>query len=123
MARTKIEYDATALVNGSFADPAGEAVGAGDGNGVYIDGDIAFPELTLLRVHNAGGAATNIHVKAGAQPLAPSSGQGDLDVAVPAGVSVFVGPFESARFEQPDGSLAIDADAAVTLTAIRVNRH
>lgn len=123
MARTKIEYDATAAVNGSFADPAGESVGVGDGNGVYIDGLVAFPELTLLRVSNAGGAATTVHVKAGVQPLATAGGQGDLDVAVGAGVSVFVGPFESARFEQPDGSLAVDADAAVTLTAIRFNRH
>lgn len=122
MARTQI-HPTVLVVNGTEADPAGSTLSTGAGNGVYITSADVDPEQMVLRLHNAGGTQANVLVKAGTFPLAPSSGQGDLAVAVPAGGTVFAGPFESARFAQTDGSLAIDTDAAVTATALRVNRH
>jgi hypothetical protein len=121
MARTAVAYSA-AIVNGSLADPGGTAITAGAGNGGQIAA--AAPELTLLRVANASGGSGTVTVKAGTQPSAISSGQGDLvSGAIATGTSLFVGPFESARFGQPDGSLIVESSVAVTVTAFKVPRH
>lgn len=122
MARTQI-HPTVLAVNGFEADPAGTAAATGAGNGVYVADTEANPEVLVLRVKNAGGATANVSIVAGDFPLAPSSGQGPLAVAVAAGATEWVGPFESARFLQDDGSLAVDTDAAVTVTAFKVARH
>lgn len=122
MARTKITPTALA-VQGSITDPAGTSVSTGAGNGVYVAAADANPENTVIRLANAGGSAASVLIKAGTFPLAPSSGQGDLAVNVPAGATVWAGPFESARFAQSDGALAIDTNAAVTASVFKVNRH
>ncbi|PCN47004.1 hypothetical protein Csp2054_14270 [Curtobacterium sp. 'Ferrero'] len=120
MARTSIT--ATDLVsNGSVTDPTGTATGTGDGNGVVVDGQ-PFLERLHLRVENSGGAAATVSVKAGSGVAAISAGQGDLTVSVAAGATAWVGPFESARFQADDGSLAVDASAAVTVTAFQGSR-
>jgi len=119
MARTAVPYS-NAVINGSLADPAGTAVTAGVGNGGQITG--SFPEETFLRVVGSGTAG-NVTVKAGTQPLAIASGQGDLTVAVGASATVWVGPIESGRFVQSDGSLIVEATQAATITAFKVPRH
>ena len=120
MARTSIT--AAALVaNGSITDPTGTATGAGDGNGVTVGGQ-PFVERVLLRVANGGGSSATVKVKAGSGVAALSAGQGDLSVSVGAGATAWLGPFESARFQQADGSLAVDATAAVTVTAFQGSR-
>lgn len=118
MARTTVPYSLP-TVNGSLADPAGTAVVAGAGNGGQVLA--ARHEQTLLRVTNA--VSGTVTVLAGTQPLANASGQGPLAVAVGAGAVAWIGPFESARFEQSDGSLIVETTQATTITAFKVPRH
>lgn len=128
MARTAVAYT-TLTYNASTADPAGTALNPGTGNGHTIPaagpGAQAVPELTVLRVV-VGATGGNITVKAGTQPLAIASGQGDLVTAVGNSATVWIGPFDSGRFLQADGSLLVDVAAAVvpgTITAFKVPRH
>jgi hypothetical protein len=118
MARTAVPYS-NAVINSKIADPAGTAITAGAGNGGQIAG--AFAEQTLLRV--VGTTAGNLTVKAGAYPPAIAAGQGDLVLAVPANSTIWVGPLESGRFNQADGSLVFESDQAFTVTAFKVPRH
>jgi hypothetical protein len=120
MARTAVPLtDLTAAT--STADPAGTT--ADPTNGHTVTG--ARPEVVVLRVKNTTAGSLNAIVRAGSQPLATASGQGDLTVAVGAGATVFIGPLESARFLQNDGSLSLDLQAGFTgtVTAFRTNRR
>lgn len=119
MARTTITPIVLSL-GATVADPAGTASGVGAGNGVTVAS--AFTEKTLLRLATSGTAAT-VSVKAGSGPASTAAGQGDLTVALGATAVAWVGPLESARFQQADGSLAIDSTVAVTVTAFRVANH
>lgn len=78
----------------------------------------AVPEKTILRVSNTGTAGNAI-VRAGNSGLYPSvlAGQGDIttNVAATTGVS-YMGPFDSARVLQSDGSLSVDFAAGVAGT-------
>lgn len=126
MARSAITVtDLTAPANPlvpSVTDPAGTTVDQANGN--TITG--VRPEVLVLRVANTSGAAVNVIVRAGALPLAESSGQGDLTVSVAATTGVvWLGPFESARFLQADGSVSVDyaTGFAGKVTAFKVNRR
>lgn len=121
MARTALPYSA-ATPNGSITTPAGTNVD--QANGMTIAN--AEPEKTLLRVTNTNGSARNLIIRAGVMPPALASGQGDLTVSVPATTGdVIVGPFESGRFLQKDGSMSVDfgASFAGAITAIKVPRN
>jgi len=109
------------VLAGSIADPPGTAITPGAGNGglVYMAG----LESTALRVVNASGAAGTVTVKPGTPPLAPAGGLGPMTVAIGNGQTVWVGPFESGRFEQPDGSLWFESSVALNVTAFRMPRH
>lgn len=128
MARTAVAY--TNLVpNGDIADPAGTATNAGVGNGHVIPAagpnGKALPELTVLRV-TAGATGGNVTVKAGTQPLAIAAGQGDLVVAVGNSATRWIGPFESGRFLQNDGTILVDIATgfvAGSITAFKVPRN
>ena len=71
----------------------------------------------------AAGTGTGEHVdaviKAGVRN---NSGQGDLSVLVAEDKTVILGPFESERFEQADGSLHVDFTTGNvgTIAAIRL---
>ena len=121
MARTAITVtDLTAAT--SVANPAGTA--ADQANGHVISG--TRPEVLVLRVNNTAGTAKNVIVRAGTFPIAGSSGQGDLTVQVPATTgSVLVGPLESARFLQNDGTVSVDLESgfAGTIAALKVSRR
>lgn len=120
MARTAVPLtDLTTAT--STADPAGTT--ADPTNGHTITG--TRPEVLTLRVKNTTGGALNAILRAGTFPLAESSGQGDLTVSVGAGATVFIGPTESARFLQNDGSVSLDLQAGFTgtVTAFRTNRR
>lgn len=119
MARTAVAYS-NLIANSSLADPAGTAVTAGAGNGGQVSA--AFPERTVLRVVN-GATAGTVTVLAGGNPPALAAGQGDLAVAVGSSATVWVGPLESGRFLQADGSLIFEADQAMTVTAFNVPRN
>ncbi|WP_439377480.1 hypothetical protein [Amycolatopsis lexingtonensis] len=118
MARTAVPYS-NLVGNGSLADPAGTALDAANDHVIAN----ATAERTLLRVTNTHSAAHNVTLKAGTYPPAIASGQGDLVVAVPANTGVaWIGPVESGRFLQNDGSLLVDVEAshAGTITAFRL---
>lgn len=120
MARTAVPLtDLTTQT--SIVDPAGTT--ADPTNGHTVTG--ARPEVLVLRVKNTTAGALNAIVRAGSQPLAESSGQGDLTVSVAASGTVFIGPLESARFLQNDGSLSVDLQTgfAGTITAFKANRR
>jgi hypothetical protein len=74
-----------------------------------------------LRVNNATGGAGNFILRAGTQPSAISSGQGDLTISVGAGATSWIGPFDSSRFQQADGSLNIDTSIVMTVSAFTMD--
>lgn len=120
MARTAVAYSAL-VPNSNLADPAGTAVSSGAGNGGQVSA--AKPELTMLRLSNASGGSGTATVLAGSQPLAIASGQGNLTVTVANAATQWIGPFESGRFLQSDGSLIVETSVAMTMTAFRVPRN
>lgn len=118
----RVTLTPTALVpNGGVADPTGTASVAGAGNGFTLVPLV--PNLLLwLRASNATGAAATITVLAGSQPSAISSGQGPVTVSVPATTGVqWVGPFDSSRLQQSDGSLSIETSAVLTVAAFTLD--
>ena len=120
MARTAVPYS-NLVANSNLAQPAGTTID--QSNGMYIAA--ARPELTILRVANTNGTDRVVTIKAGDNPPALAAGQGDLAVTVAATSGVqFIGPFESGRFIQADGTMEIDfaASFAGTITALKVPR-
>ncbi|RSN65424.1 hypothetical protein DMH01_03335 [Amycolatopsis sp. WAC 04182] len=127
MAPTALAYS-NLVPNSDLADPAGVATVAGAGNGVKIPSITAgatrsFPELTVLRVSNASGGSGTVTIKAGAYPPAIAAGQGDLTVTVANAATRWIGPFESGRFLQSDGSLLVESSVVMTVTAFKVPRN
>ncbi|GAA3854229.1 hypothetical protein GCM10023084_05530 [Streptomyces lacrimifluminis] len=121
MATTQIPYSSL-VPNGNLAQPAGTTTVVAPTNNMQISN--AFPELTVLRVVNTGVQQV-ITVKAGDNPPALAAGQGDLAVTVAATTGVqFIGPFESGRFVQSDGSMMIEAATVdATITAFKIPRN
>lgn len=121
MATTQVPYD-DLVPNSNLEDPAGTTTVVAPTNNMQISD--AVPELTVLRVVNTG-AEQDITIKAGDNPPALAAGQGDLVVTVAATTGVeFIGPFESGRFLQSDGSVLIEAETVdATITAFRVPRN
>jgi len=121
MATTQIPYS-DLVPNSNLDDPAGTTAVVAPTNNMQISD--AFPELTVLRVVNTG-AEQDITIKAGDNPPALAAGQGDLVVTVAATTGVqFIGPFESGRFVQADGSMLIEAETVdATITAFKVPRN
>ena len=122
MARTAVSYtDLTA--NTAVADVAGTNVDPTNGHTVAK----AVPERTILRITNTTASTKTVTIKAGsANPPAFAGGLGDLVVSLTAGnvttQVAFVGPLDSSRFLQADGSLSLDVAASMTgtITAFRV---
>jgi hypothetical protein len=84
-------------------------------NGVSVTG--AIPEQTLIRVTNTEGSTNTVTVQSGAVPPALAGGLGDLVVTVAATTGVqYIGPLESGRFMQSDGSLWLDFESGMTGT-------
>lgn len=127
MARTAVPYS-NLVPNSDLADPAGTAVTSGAGNGGQVP-DVSpnrrqsLPELTLLRVSNASGGSGTATVLAGANPPSLAAGQGNLAVTVANSATRWIGPFESGRFIQTDGSLIVETSVAMTITAFKVPRN
>lgn len=120
MPRTAVAYS-NLVPNGALADPAGTALSSGAGNGGQVAN--SFAELTLFRVSNASGGSGTATLLAGAQPAAIASGQGNLAVTVANGAVQWIGPVESGRFVQSDGSLIVETSVAMTLTAFKIPRN
>lgn len=115
----RVTLTPTAVSAAGVADPAGTASVAGAGNGFTIPSQGA--KHILLRVANASGGSGTVSVLAGSQPSAIASGQGPNTVTVANSSTQWVGPFESARVIQPDGSLSIETSVVMTVTAFTVD--
>ena len=104
--------------NAGLADPAPTAIDQANGMNVAAKGLSAH---IVLRIKNTAGASKNVIVRAGVAPPALSAGQVTLPVAVAAGATKWLGPFESARFAQADGSVNVDFETGTTgeITAFR----
>lgn len=112
---------ASAASGGGIADPAGTASVAGAGNGFTIPA-ITGANLNLwLRVNNGTAGSGTISVLPGSQPSAISSGQGAVTVTVGATSTQWVGPFDSSRVQQSDGSLTIETSVVMTVTAFTLD--
>ena len=128
MARTNVPTTTLTPNNGTAA-PAGTAIDVTNGMNVQFPAISipAAPTLAdcILVVSNTVASAKTVIIRAGqggginAGP-AFRAGIGDLTVNLPASSTVYVGPLESARFSQNDGSLNVDFGAATagTVTAI-----
>lgn len=82
-------------------------------NGVVIAS--AEPERTLIRVTNTEGSTNVVTVRKGDNPPALAAGQGDLAVTVAATTGVqYIGPLESGKYLQNDGTLEVDFEAGMT---------
>lgn len=100
-----------AVANGSIADPSATTVAAANG-GTIPNADT---EHLLLKV--TATTAGNLVVKAGDYPPALAASLGDLTVAVGTSGTAWVGPFESGRFIQNDGSLSLTCTQDLAVTA------
>jgi len=127
MARVALPYSAL-VANSNLADPTGVATVAGAGNGLQVP-DIspnrrqAFPERTLLRVANASGGSGTISILASNNPPNVAGGQGNLTVTVANSTTQWIGPFESNRFLQSDGSMILETSVVMTVTAFNAPRN
>jgi hypothetical protein len=123
----RVALTPTALVpasgtsGGGVADPAGTASVAGAGNGFTIAANPSSNVSLWLRVANASGGSGTVSVLAGTLPLAPSSGQGPVTVTVANTTTQWVGPFDSSRVLQNDGSLTIETSVVMTVTAFTLD--
>ncbi len=121
MPRTAVSYSSLAP-NAELADPAGTAISSGAGNGGQVAA--SRPELTVIRLANASGGAGTATVLAGTNPPALAAGQGAYTTtSIANGASRFIGPFESGRFIQSDGSIIVETSVNMTMTAFRVPRN
>lgn len=113
MARTAIPYSVW-VANSNLTDPAGTTL---DPTNDHVINNPSKPELTMLRVTNTSGSPRIVTVKAGDSPPALAAGLGDLTVTVAATTGVqWIGPFESGRFIQADGTMEIDIETGHTGT-------
>ncbi len=121
MATTDVAYS-NLVANSSLAQPAGTNLVAAPTNNMRIVD--AVPEYTVLRVTNTDDDTDlDITVKAGDNPPALAAGQGDLVVTVAFGTVRVIGPFESGRFLQSDGSMLIESETTTgAITALRIPR-
>lgn len=122
MATTQLTYSAL-VPNSNLTQPTGTTLVAAPTNNMQLAA--AKPELTVLRVSNTDDdTELTFTVKAGDMPPAIAAGQGDLDVTVAFGTVEFIGPFESGRFLQSDGSMIFESTTTTgAVTALRVPRN
>jgi hypothetical protein len=120
MARTAVTVTALSG-NSGVAQPAGTTIDPTNGHVI----NNAKPEQLILRVTNTNGTQRTLTIKAGDYPPAVAAGLGDYTIVIAATTGVaIVGPFESGRFLQSDGTLQIDCEASMAgvIQAFEVTR-
>lgn len=114
MARTNVPIT-TLTTNAATADPAGTAI---DATNSHVINTAGVPTSRLaIRVLNTTASTKVATVKAGDNPPAGSSGQGDLAVSLTDGsttATVKWVTLEAARFMQNDGTINIDIGSGMT---------
>lgn len=126
MARTNLPLSKLLANNSTgLADPAGTNVDVSNGMNIAL-ASTAIPSAPgaanlFIRFNQTFSGSKNIIVRAGSttldngNPPAFRSPLGDLTVAANA-ATVWVGPFDPARFVQTDGSINIDFSSGTTGT-------
>lgn len=109
MSRIPVPYSPWSF-NGSVPDPTPTTADATNDHVV----NAAVPERTVLRLYNTAGSEKEVVVRAGTYPPTMAAGQGSLVFDVPAGAISWLGPFESGRFSQANGSLEVDLESGFT---------
>lgn len=71
----------------------------------------------LLFVTNTAAEALTVRVLAGDRPPAERAGLGYLDTSIAQNVTKIIGPLESARFIQDDGSISVTFTPGGTIAA------
>jgi hypothetical protein len=120
VARTPVPYSPL-VPNSHLTDPNPTTADQPNGHTIAK----AKPELTMIRAYNTAVGAKTITVKAGGNPPASAASLGDLVVSVGASGIEWIGPLESGRFLQKDGSLSLDLQSGFTgsLTAFQMPRN
>lgn len=106
--------------NAAVTPPSATAVDGTNHHNIAAKGrtDTLFLEVIAGGTTGNGG---DVIIKAGVNPPAFRQGLGDLTVTVGDGVTKLIGPFESARFCQADGSINVDTSSLVgTFRAFRL---
>jgi hypothetical protein len=119
MARTAITRRVLSANNG-IAAPSADTIDQSNGmtlalpsNGIPASPDA---EQVVFKVDNSAGSAKNVIIRAGVNPPAFRASIGDLTVSVNTSATAYIGPLESARFAQSDGSISIDFASGFTGT-------
>lgn len=111
MPRTNVPLQAFAA-NGELADPTPVTIDATNNHVIPAAGQSS---RIVLRVKNTFAGAKIVTVKAGtANAPAFQNGIGDLSVSLAQNAVKWIGPIESARFIQPDGTISVDVAASTT---------
>lgn len=113
MARTALTVT-TLTAGAAVADVLASAGVAIDATNHHVLATAAPLDSYIIRINNTTGSTKVATIKAGANPPADASGQGDLAVSCTTGQVKFVGPLESARFLQADGSVNVDIETGMT---------
>ena len=112
--------------NTTTANPAGTAL---DATNSHVFTPTSPLHEYVIRVDNTTASTKTVTVAAGDNPPADSAGQGSLVCSLTAGNVTtqvkWVGPLESARFIQNDGTVSIDVDASMTgtITVFQIPRN
>lgn len=117
-ARTDIPITAL-TAQASTADPAGTNVDATNNMNCAAGSQT---NRLVFRIHNTTNAPKEVDFLAGVKPPAETSGIGQLAITPASASTVWVGPLESARFAQADGSININIASGMTgtITAFRL---
>lgn len=115
MPRTALPLTSTPVATG--AAPTATAVDPTNHH-VITPGSTPVEEM-LIVVNNTTVSTKTVTVKAGANPPSLAAGQGDLVVTCAASTNgIPIGPLESARFTQADGTINLDIASAMTGTIV-----
>lgn len=115
MSRTPIPY--SNLAPNSIAAPTATAIDIP--NGMVVNPTNGFnasaPERSIFAVTNTAAADHIVTVRA-SDPVLGLGSYANITVSVPAGATRYLGPFESARVQQRDGSMWFDFELGHTGT-------
>jgi len=112
MARTVVPVT-TLTANAALAEATGTSLDPS--NGHYVTPGGREDDVFLYLDHTTASSKT-VTIKAGSYPPAFRKGLGDLTITAAASTKYLIGPLESARFLQADGTINIDVQASTTGT-------
>lgn len=111
MARTNVPLQAF-VANSELADPTAVAI---DATNQHVIPAVGQSQRIVLRIKNTFAGSKAVTIKAGDSVPGFRSGLGDLTITLATqNLTKWVGPLESARFIQDDGTISVDVAASMT---------